>query len=292
MRVEIKGLTKSYGKNVAVSDISLTIENGMYGLLGPNGAGKTTLMRMLTTLLTPDLGTALVGGYDIRTQKREVRQLLGYLPQDFGLYKKLTAFEFVELVAGLKGYSSAIKRREETERVLRQVNLWERRNDRLGGFSGGMRRRVGIAQALLGSPQLLIVDEPTAGLDPEERIRFRNLLSELSKEKVVILSTHIVGDIESTCSGVAIMRAGQLLFNGSQAELIQQAEDRTWNVEIPDGDLPRLKSCGKVVATRRNGPNIIARVVSVTNPLNLGTLTAPTLEDGYMALADSEQASD
>lgn len=251
MQVQIQDLSKRYGRQAALTSINLSINNGMYGLLGPNGAGKSTLMRILATLLPPSSGRALVAGHDVAREKQQVRQLLGYLPQEFGLYKKLTAWEFMDLIGSLKGLPNSKQRQQQIELVLHQVNLWEQRNQKLGGYSGGMKRRIGIAQALLGEPRLLIVDEPTAGLDPEERVRFRNLLSELSGERVVLLSTHIVGDIESSCNQLAVLRQGELIFSGSQQELTAEADGKVWQLTIPEKDLALLKNEGRVVSTRR-----------------------------------------
>lgn len=288
MNVKIDGLSKRYGGNVALRDLTLNIDRGMFGLLGPNGAGKSTLMRILTTLLPPTSGTALIGDLDVRKQKREVRQLLGYLPQEFGLYRKLSAWELLDLIACLKGIGPAKCRNEEIERVLRQVNLWEKRNVRVGGYSGGMKRRIGIAQALLGNPRLLIVDEPTAGLDPEERVRFRNLLTELSGERVIILSTHIVGDIESSCNQLAVLRQGCLMFAGSQQQLVDSASGKVWQVKVPERDLPRLKTVGRIVSTRREGDRVAIRLIADRNPFDLGEQLEPSLEDGYMALVGQQ----
>lgn len=289
MDVKLKSLRKEYGSTVALQDLTLQIDSGMFGLLGPNGAGKSTLMRILTTLLSPTTGTALVGGLDVTKHKREVRQLLGYLPQEFGLYRKLSAWELLDLIGSLKGIEPPQRRRrEEVERVLRQVNLWDKRNQKVGGYSGGMKRRIGIAQALLGDPQLLIVDEPTAGLDPEERVRFRNLLTELSGDRVVILSTHIVGDIESSCNRLAVLRQGQLLFAGDQQELTNTASDQVWQVRVPERDLQRLKAVGRIVSTRREADQLSVRMIAQGNPFDLGEQVEPTLEDGYMALVGLE----
>lgn len=291
MKVRIEGLSKDYGRVSALKDIDLSIGSGMFGLLGPNGAGKSTLMRVLTTLLPPTRGTATIGGYDVRRHKREVRRMLGYLPQDFGLYRKLSAAEFLELVAGLKGITGKAKK-SEVERVLRQVDLWENRRQLLGGYSGGMKRRVGIAQALLGDPKLLIVDEPTAGLDPEGRVRFRNLLTELSGDRVVVLSTHIVGDIESSCNNLAVLRRGRVVFAGTQGQLTAGAAGRVWRVTIGEMDMPRLKNVGQVVSARRDGDHLVVRVVSRENPLGQGQPVEPDLEDGYMALVEPDGAGD
>ncbi|MGI6358825.1 MAG: ABC transporter ATP-binding protein [Bacillota bacterium] len=292
MQVVIKNLSKNYGRHAALNGISLTINSGMFGLLGPNGAGKSTLMRILATLLPPSSGTATVGGYDVVRDQQEVRRLLGYLPQEFGLYKKLSGWEFLDLVGSLKGLATKRRRMEQVERVLRQVNLWQQRNQKLASYSGGMKRRLGIAQALLADPQLLIADEPTAGLDPEERIRFRNLLTELSSERVVLLSTHIVGDVESSCNQLAVLLQGELLFSGDQPALMAQAEGKVWQVSIPERDLQRLSLLGKVVATRRDGEELLVRMVSADNPLGAGKLVQPALEDGYMALIAASEGGE
>ncbi len=284
MQIELQNLSKRYGKQVALNGLNLEIGSGMYGLLGPNGAGKSTLMRILATLLPPSSGRALVAGHDVTRDQQEVRQLLGYLPQDFGLYKKLSAWEFLDLVGSLKGIFGKAKRQQQIEQVLRQVNLWDRRKQRLGGYSGGMKRRIGIAQALLGDPRLLIVDEPTAGLDPEERVRFRNLLTELSGDRVVLLSTHIVGDIESSCNQLAVLRQGELAFSGSQQELTAKAAGQVWQVAIDERDLPQFKREGRIVSTRRDGPLLKVRMICGNNPLNAGEPVAASLEDGYLSI--------
>lgn len=284
MQIELQNLTKAYGRQIALRGLNLEITSGMYGLLGPNGAGKSTLMRILATLLSPSSGRALVAGHDVTRNQQEVRQLLGYLPQDFGLYKKLSAWEFLDLVGSLKGISGKVKRQQQMEQVLRQVNLWDRRKQRLGGYSGGMKRRIGIAQALLGDPRLLIVYEPTAGLDPEERVRFRNLLTELSGDRVVLLSTHIVGDIESSCNQLAVLRQGELAFSGSQQELTAKAEGQVWQVAIDERDLPRFKREGRIVSTRRDGSLLQVRMICGHNPLDAGEPVAASLEDGYLSI--------
>lgn len=284
MAIKINSLSKSYKGVAAVKDFSLTIEQGMFGLLGPNGAGKTTLMRMLATLLSPTRGTAEIYGLDILSKKQEIRSFLGYLPQDFGLYKRLTPLEFLDFVAQLKGITEKRQRSTAVEDVLHKVNMWEARNRKMGGFSGGMRRRVGIAQALLGDPRLLIVDEPTAGLDPEERVRFRNMLAEISGGRVVLLSTHIVGDIESTCNKLAVMQQGCLRFSGNQDKLIKLAEDRVWQVEAEERELPALKQRGHVISTRLKGKTSLVRILAEVKPTESAIPVAPGLEEGYMAL--------
>jgi len=284
MQIELQNLSKQYGRQVALRELNLEIRSGMYGLLGPNGAGKSTLMRILATLLAPSGGRALVAGHDVTRNQHEVRQILGYLPQEFGLYKKLSAWEFLDLVGSLKGLHSKAERTRQMEQVLRQVNLWDQRKQRLGGYSGGMKRRIGIAQALLGDPRLLIVDEPTAGLDPEERVRFRNLLTELSGDRVVLLSTHIVGDIESSCSQLAVLRQGELAFSGSQQELTAKAAGQVWQVAIDERDLLHLKREGRIVSTRRDGSLLQVRMICGHNPLDSGEPVTASLEDGYLSI--------
>ena len=236
MMIEITALSKTYGKGnnavQALKGIDLTINEGMFGLLGPNGAGKTTLMRILAGIVNPTQGGALVEGNNISTEtgKLAVKSMLGYLPQELGLYPDLSAREFVDYMAILKGMEESRSRAQRVAAVLDMVGLSEHAGRRLKGFSGGMKRRVGIAQALVNQPRILIVDEPTAGLDPEERIRFRNLLVDLASGRVVILSTHIVEDIAQTCSDMAVLSEGRIRFHGSPAELIQAAEGKVWSV--------------------------------------------------------------
>lgn len=284
--IKIEGLRKAYpGGVVALDGIDLTISMGMYGLLGPNGAGKTTLMRIICTLLSPTAGTVTVCGLDGRRESQRVRQVIGYLPQEFGAYARLTAQEYLDLVAGMKGLSGFDPRRQVSE-VLEKVNLAGERRTRVGGFSGGMKRRLGIAQALMGNPPILVVDEPTAGLDPEERIRFRNLLTEMSTERIVLLSTHIVGDIESTCTRIAVIQKGRLRFAGSVDALVQAAVGQVWNLEMSGPEYERARSQLKVVSSRRTEQGIILRVLGSTNPLGMGILVPPTLEDGYLCLME------
>ncbi|XSG77288.1 ABC transporter ATP-binding protein [Herpetosiphon llansteffanensis] len=231
MDIQIRHLVKQYGSYHALDDSSLSIGAGMFGLLGPNGAGKTTLMRILTTQLVPTSGDILVGGVDIEREPSAIRQQLGYLPQEFGFYQSLRAFAMLDYIAAMKNIPRA-QRNQEIERVLHEVNLTSEAKRKLNGYSGGMKQRLGIAQALLGNPQLLVVDEPTVGLDPEERIRFRNVLARIAGQRTVVLSTHIVADIEASCSGVAVLRRGKLLLSGPPAEFVQAATGRVWQVVV------------------------------------------------------------
>jgi ABC-type multidrug transport system ATPase subunit len=241
MELQIRGVSKTYPNGVhALKDVTLTIPAGMYGLLGPNGAGKSTLMRILATLQEVDEGTVRLvdpahspeGTIDVLNQKDEVRQTLGYLPQEFGVYPKVSAEDLLDHFALLKGIAERPARREVVEALLRQVNLWDVRKQKLGGYSGGMRQRFGVAVALLGNPKLMIVDEPTAGLDPAERVRFLNLLSEIGEASAVILSTHIVEDVEELCSNLAIIDRGEILLAGSPARVIAEVRGRIWRRSV------------------------------------------------------------
>ncbi len=225
MQIEIKNLTKTYpGGFKALDNINLTITNGMFGLLGPNGAGKSTLMRILVTLMKPSQGQVLVDGKDISKHRKEIRKMVGYLPQDFRFFAKLKSWEFLDYAARLAGMNSRKERLERVDEMLESVGLFEFRNRMANKLSGGMKRRLGIAQALIAHPSIIIVDEPTTGLDPEERIRFRNLLSDLGRsETIIILSTHIVGDISSTCNQMALLNEGSLIYQGTPDHLVEQA---------------------------------------------------------------------
>lgn len=284
MNVTIRNLTKTYGGKVrALDGVDLDITTGMFGLLGPNGAGKTTLMRILAGILRPTSGTVRAGDYDAATQtgRTGIKRVLGYLPQDLGLYPDLKAWEFLDYVGILKGLEDKKARRRKVDELLETVGLSDVSKRRLKGFSGGMRRRVGIAQALLNDPDLLIVDEPTAGLDPEERIRFRNLLSDLAGERTVLLSTHIVEDVAQTSRELAVLAGGKVLFRGTSEGLISSARGRVWTVETdgpkPDGGLT-------VVSTLHLGASVQYRVVGDPPPGSRATETAPSLEDGYVWL--------
>lgn len=292
MELAIKSLTKKYGNIMAVDNISLTISQGMFGLLGPNGAGKSTLMQIITTLLKPTAGQVLFNNLDIQENKPTLRKQLGYLPQEFGLYKKLNAWEFTDFICHLKGINSKKARHIEIERVLRQVNLWVNRKQRIHGYSGGMKRRLGIAQALIGNPKLLIVDEPTAGLDPEERIRFRNLLTQLSGERIVILSTHIVSDIESCCNQLAVLKQGKLIFTGDQQGLTKKAEGKVWKTRVNEQDLNTMNANAKIVSTKREQGYLVIRYLDHRLLGQESIQVKPTLEDGYMALTQAAAMED
>ena len=279
--LSIRNLSKSYGDVRALRDVSLEIPAGMFGLLGPNGAGKSSLMRTIATLQDPDSGTINFDGIDVATQKDQIRRLLGYLPQDFGVYPKVTALEMLDHFAVLKGYVARRGRSEVVEALLHQVNLWEVRKRKLGTFSGGMRQRFGIAQALIGNPRLVIVDEPTAGLDPEERNRFLNLLAEIGEQVVVILSTHIVEDVADLCARMAIISDGQLLMTGEPRTAIDAMRERVWSMLVPKAALPEYQSRYTILSTRLIGGQPLIHVYSESRPEPGFAPVDPDLEDVY-----------
>ncbi len=291
MKIEIEHLSKTYSGNVqALREVHLTIQSGLIGLLGPNGAGKTTLMRILATLLTPTTGAARIGGYDVRqgADRREIKRLLGYLPQELGLYPNLNAYEFLDYLAILKGMHNGAARKKRINELLELVGLADVAKRKLKGYSGGMKRRVGLAQALLTDPQFLIVDEPTAGLDPEERIRIRTLLSELAlaKERVIILSTHIVEDVGQTCRRLIVLHKGQVHYDGTPEDLAALAAGRTWQVTT-NGLRPEHLTVVSLLP-RANG--IEYRVVGDPRPEDHATPLAPGLEDGYLWLMSGKES--
>ncbi len=251
MEIRIENLSKIYkGGNKAISDINLVIEDGMFGLLGPNGAGKSSLMRILVTLMKPTSGRVLVNGMDLQKNRKQVRTLLGYLPQDFRFFAKYRTWEFLDYSARLAGLKQRSVRNKEVERMLEQVGLFEARDRSASKLSGGMKRRLGIAQALIGDPKIVIVDEPTTGLDPDERIRFRNLLSKMTeKEMIIILSTHIVGDISSTCRSMALLEKGKLVFNGAPDDLVAQARGHVFQMTVSNREFEDVKEKYNVIST-------------------------------------------
>jgi ABC-2 type transport system ATP-binding protein len=280
----IKDLMKTYSSGVqALKGISLEIQPGLFGLLGPNGAGKTTLMKVLATLLEPDSGTAEMDGVDLITAKAATRKKLGYLPQDFGLYPTLTAAQMLNYFAKLKGVTNKKERLSLVDALLERVNLSAERNRRLGGFSGGMRQRVGIAQALIGNPELLIVDEPTAGLDPEERSRLHNLLAEsVGETTVVLLSTHIVSDVSNLCNHFAVIRGGGILTATSPETALAGLEGRIWEATLPREQVAGLKRSSKVISTQMAGGRTRVRMLSENGkPAEPFVPVAATLEDHY-----------
>jgi ABC-2 type transport system ATP-binding protein len=285
--LKISELTKTYSSGVrALKAINLEVSAGMFGLLGPNGAGKTTLMKIGATLLEPDSGTVEMNAFDFIARPDKARQILGYLPQEFGLYPTLTAEQTLDYFAKLKGIWDARQRSSLVQALLERVNLSSVRRQRVGGFSGGMRQRLGIAQALIGEPQLIIVDEPTAGLDPEERVRFYNLLSETANaDTVVILSTHIVADISNLCSQMAIIRHGEILTSCSPRQAVEMLTGSVWEAAVPPDQVSALKTRFQVVSSHMSGGVTRLRVISKgERPDEAFISTTPTLEDYYFNL--------
>jgi ABC-type multidrug transport system ATPase subunit len=285
----IKNLVKTYSSGVvALNGVSLEIEPGMFGLLGPNGAGKTTLMKILATLLEPDSGTAVMDSLDLINAKAETRKKLGYLPQDFGLYPTLTAAQMLHYFAKLKGVFDKKERNSLVDALLERVNLSSERNRRLGGFSGGMRQRVGIAQALIGNPELLIVDEPTAGLDPEERTRLHNLLAEsIGQNTVILLSTHIVSDVSTLCSSFGVIRGGEILAATSPETALARLDGRIWEATLPREQVADLKASGKVISKQMAGGRTRVRLLSENGkPAEPFVPATPTLEDHYFIVVN------
>jgi ABC-type multidrug transport system ATPase subunit len=282
--LQVSGLSKAYPNGVqALCDVSLTIRPGMFGLLGPNGAGKSTLMRTLATLQDADAGTARLGDIDVLRDKDAVRRILGYLPQDFGVYPKVSAEELLDHLARLKGLNDNATRRDVVATLLKQTNLFDVRKKALGGFSGGMRQRFGIAQALLGDPKFIIVDEPTAGLDPEERVRFHNLLADIGENVIVILSTHIVSDVSDLCAQMAIINKGRVLLTGEPLALTRTLEGRIWQKAIARSDLDAAKREFPVISTRLLAGRTLINVVSDVAPGEGFAPVEATLEDVYFA---------
>jgi ABC-2 type transport system ATP-binding protein len=284
MELQIRGVSKTYANGVrALKDVTLTIPAGMYGLLGPNGAGKSTLMRMVATLQEPDTGTITLGGIDVVRQKDELRRTLGYLPQEFGVYPKVSAESLLDHFAVLKGITERRARKEVVEALLRQTNLWDVRKQKLGGYSGGMRQRFGVAVALLGSPKLMIVDEPTAGLDPAERVRFLSLLSELGQNSVVILSTHIVEDVSELCTRMAIIDRGEILLEAEPLSAIEELQGRIWHRVISTEALPELEREHVVISTKLYAGRTVAHVYCDSTPGPGFEPAKPDLEDVYFS---------
>ena len=285
LKVEIENLGKVYeGGVVGIQDVTLTMPEGIYALLGPNGAGKTTLMSILATLLDPTSGTARVDGHDVRKDKHAVRELLGFLPQDFGLYPSLTAYETLDYMALLSNINDPADRRRRIDAALDRMNLTAVKNRRVGGFSGGMRQRVGLAQALINSPKLLIVDEPTAGLDPEERIRVRSLLAELASDRTIVLSTHLIADVEAVADRVAVLHKGRIRFEGTAGEMLDRVRGKVWEIETTANELPRLRGSFLETALTRDGGSVHVRVIADSIEGLNGRQVAPGLEDAYIWL--------
>ncbi len=284
MELQIRGVSKTYANGVqALKDVTLTIPAGVYGLLGPNGAGKSTLMRILATLQEADSGSATLGELDVLTRKDEVRKTLGYLPQEFGVYPKVSAESLLDHFAVLKGITGRRARKEAVEALLRKTNLWDVRKQKLGGYSGGMRQRFGVAVALLGDPTLMIVDEPTAGLDPAERVRFLNLLSELGENSVVLLSTHIVEDVSELCTRMAIIDNGEILLEAEPLRAVEDLQGRIWRRVISTNALPALEREHAVISTKFLAGRTIVRVYGDAPPGLDFEPVKPDLEDVYFS---------
>jgi ABC-type multidrug transport system ATPase subunit len=284
VQLQIRGVSKAYPNGVqALKQVSLDIPHGMYGLLGPNGAGKSTLMRILATLQEPDEGTIMLGDVDVLSEKDAVRRTLGYLPQEFGVYPKVSAESLLDHFALLKGIGARAARREVVEALLRQVNLWDVRKQKLGGYSGGMRQRFGVAVALLGNPKLMIVDEPTAGLDPAERVRFLNLLSELGENSVVLLSTHIVEDVSELCTRMAIIDQGEILLEAQPLRAVSELRGRIWRRVISKQELPTLAREHAVISTKLLAGQTLVRVHAASRPDSAFDEAEPDLEDVYFS---------
>jgi ABC-type multidrug transport system ATPase subunit len=288
----LRNLSKTYPNGVrALRDVTLTIPRGMFGLLGPNGAGKSTLMRTVATLQEPDTGSIRFGDVDVLRDKDRLRQTLGYLPQEFGLYPYATAETLLDHFAVLKGLTDGRVRRDVVQMLLRQTNLYDVRKEKLGGFSGGMRQRFGIAVALVGSPRLLIVDEPTAGLDPVERVRFLNLLSELGEDAVVILSTHLVDDVLELCSRLAIIGQGQILLEAEPLRAVSALERRVWQRVVQKRELPAIAHTHAVISTKLVAGRTVVRVLNEAPPGDGFEPVEPNLEDVYFStLARQDRA--
>src|SRR5687767_5460787 len=284
MELKIAGVSKTYPNGVqALKDVTLTIPSGMYGLLGPNGAGKSTLMRILATLQEADEGSVRLGEIDVLKQKDAVRETLGYLPQEFGVHPKVSAESLLDHFAILKGIGERKARKEIVDALLKQTNLWDVRKQKLGGYSGGMKQRFGVAIALLGNPKLMIVDEPTAGLDPAERVRFLNLLSELGENSVVLLSTHIVEDVSELCTRMAIIDRGEILLEAEPLRAVDDLRGRIWRRVISKQELPALEREHAVISTKLLAGRTLVHVYSDTSPGPGFDSAEPDLEDVYFS---------
>lgn len=281
-KIEIKHLDKFYGKKKALSDVNLTIEEGMFGLLGRNGAGKTTLMKVLATLLEKQDGSVKICGIPVE-KAAQIREITGYLPQDFSMYPNMTVYESMDYLGILSGLSKE-ERKKKIPKLLKKVNLQDNYKTKVKALSGGMKRRLGIAQAILHNPKVLIVDEPTAGLDPEERVRFRNLLCEIAEERIVILSTHIVGDIEATCENIAVLDAGKVLFRGTVTALLKTVEGKVYKAEISRHELEAVKKQYIVTSILTLGNNVMIRMIADQTPFSGAEHSEPGVEDAYMYL--------
>lgn len=289
MEIEIRGLTKKYGNLTALDNLTLHIKEGMFGLLGPNGAGKTTLMKIMATVMYPTEGTVLIDGYDVSKNPEEIRRMIGYLPQNFGFYPNVRLDDFLSYIGVLKGMDKQ-SIPSLVDRVLDMVNLGDCKSYKIKTLSGGMKQRLGIAQAFLGDPEILIVDEPTAGLDPEERVRFRKVLTEMSIGKRVILSTHIVGDIEASCSELGVLDKGIIQYRGTLEGLVDFARDMIWELEIPLEDYQGIKDKYDVLNVKRNKDSVQIQIIYQEQPLGSKPVV-PNVELGYFCLLKNKVLS-
>lgn len=288
MELSLDRLTKHYGSKIAVDQVSATLKPGVYGLLGANGAGKTTLMRMLCAILESTSGEVFLDGKDVISMGADYRNILGYLPQDFGYYPGYTAMEFLLYVSALKGIPKKIAKKRAGE-LLEEVGLSHVAQRKVKTFSGGMKQRVGIAQALLNHPEILILDEPTAGLDPKERVRFRNLLSDYAGDKIVILSTHIVSDIEAIADEVLLMKKGKFILQGSVPELVKKADGKVWELTVPQEETRKWQAKGAVANLRHEGRQVVLRIISDRRPSEMAVPCEATLEDLYLYYFPEEE---
>lgn len=290
MHIKIEGLSKIYPNgNYAVKNLNLEIPSGMFGLLGPNGAGKSTLMRILVTLMKPSKGKVTVNDLDLAKNRRQIRAMLGYLPQDFSFFSKLKTYEFLDYTARLAGMKNGAARREAVDQMLEDVGLFEARDRNANKLSGGMKRRLGIAQAFINNPKIIIVDEPTTGLDPEERIRFRNLLSTIStRDVIIILSTHIVGDISSTCHNMALLNQGELAFTGSPGQLVKEAEGNVWLIEATEAEYLEINEKFPVISTIPTEGGWEVQVVAPDINGYYGKRIEPNLEHAYVHFMENK----
>lgn len=285
--IKISGLNKSFGSKRALKNIDLEVQKGMFGLLGPNGAGKTTLMKTIATLLKKNSGEVIVCNVPVEKSKK-IRELIGYLPQDFSMYGNMNVYEALDYLATLSGMSKR-DRKSKVPEMLEKVNLGEQKKTKVKEMSGGMKRRLGIAQSMIHDPKVIIVDEPTAGLDPEERVRFRNLLCEIAKERIVLLSTHIVGDIEATCEEIAVLNHGEIAFRGTVRELLKLVENKVYTAEISTSELEIMKERYLVTGILTSGSLTRVKLIAEEKPFEGATLCSADVEDAYMYLMKQQE---
>ncbi len=289
MRLVVEGLKKKYGKKTALNKADLSASNGIYGLLGPNGAGKTTMIRILAGILTPDSGKITFDGEDYLKNIEKFRYKMGYLPQEFGSFKRLTVLECMDAIAVLKGLKISSVRKEEIESLLKEVNLYEEKSKKVGALSGGMKRRLGIAQSMLANPSIIMVDEPTAGLDPEERIRFRGLIRRIAAERIILLSTHIMEDVRNNCDGLALIKNGLIeQFEGFSA-LEKKAEGKVWSLVANKDEYASLSKSLRILSTNTIAEGLELRIYSEIQPSAEAVLVRPTVEEGYLSWVDARE---